>query len=182
MWKKVIFFACSIDSVCVKAKWKVNNVFMLATKETLTFHCTDSSIMLLDSVNTCWLKDFQIKHTDRFTNFWSHFRDRLELLTPFLEHLVSEGSQDVNVHNALGKIAIDTNNNPEQFLSTNPYYDSLVVGKYCEKRDSTLAVANVTMSLWTWLEGTPCSSFKQGGSLSLVTLLSLRFKCGTNIK
>jgi clathrin heavy chain len=60
---------------------------------------------------------------------------------------VSEGSQDVNVHNALGKIAIDTNNNPEQFLSTNPYYDSLVVGKYCEKRDSTLAVANVTMSL-----------------------------------
>ncbi|KAK9014570.1 hypothetical protein V6N11_005724 [Hibiscus sabdariffa] len=32
------------------------------------------------------------------------------------------------------------NNNPEHFLTTNPYYDSRVVGKYCEKRDPTLAV------------------------------------------
>eukprot|EP00850_Spirogloea_muscicola_P021740 SM000260S09936 [mRNA] locus=s260:121843:132691:+ [translate_table: standard] len=67
-------------------------------------------------------------------------RNRLRLLTQFLEHLVSEGSQDVHVHNALGKIIIDTNNNPEHFLNTNPYYDSRVVGKYCEKRDPTLAV------------------------------------------
>jgi len=28
-----------------------------------------------------------------------------------------------------GKVIIDTNNNPEHFLSTNPFYDSLVVGK-----------------------------------------------------
>lgn len=68
------------------------------------------------------------------------FRNRLRLLTQFLEHLVSEGSQDVHVHNALGKIIIDSNNNPEHFLTTNPYYDSKVVGKYCEKRDPTLAV------------------------------------------
>ncbi|XP_065618200.1 clathrin heavy chain 1 [Quercus suber] len=67
-------------------------------------------------------------------------RNRLRLLTQFLEHLVSEGSQDVHVHNALGKIIIDSNNNPEHFLTTNPYYDSRVVGKYCEKRDPTLAV------------------------------------------
>ncbi|KAL1533146.1 Clathrin heavy chain, variant 2 [Salvia divinorum] len=67
-------------------------------------------------------------------------RNRLCLLTQFLEHLVSEGSQDVHVHNALGKIIIDSNNNPEHFLTTNPYYDSRVVGKYCEKRDPTLAV------------------------------------------
>jgi hypothetical protein len=53
---------------------------------------------------------------------------------------VSEGSQDVHVHNALGKIIIDSNNNPEHFLTSNPYYDSRVVGKYCEKRDPTLAV------------------------------------------
>jgi len=53
---------------------------------------------------------------------------------------VSEGSQDVHVHNALGKIIIDSNNNPEHFLTTNPFYDSRVVGKYCEKRDPTLAV------------------------------------------
>ena len=67
-------------------------------------------------------------------------RNRLRLLTQFLEHLVSEGSQDTHVHNALGKIIIDSNNNPEHFLTTNPYYDSKVVGKYCEKRDPTLAV------------------------------------------
>ena len=53
---------------------------------------------------------------------------------------MSEGSQDVHVHNALGMIIIDSNNNPEHFLTTNPYYDSRVVGKYCEKRDPTLAV------------------------------------------
>jgi clathrin heavy chain len=56
-------------------------------------------------------------------------RHRLKLLTPFLEHLIGEGSTDPHVHNALGKIIIDTNNNPEHFLTTNPYYDSLVVGK-----------------------------------------------------
>ena len=72
-------------------------------------------------------------------SFFMH-RNRLRLLTQFLEHLVSEGSQDVHVHNALGKIIIDSNNNPEHFLTTNPYYDSRVVGKYCEKRDPTLAV------------------------------------------
>lgn len=64
---------------------------------------------------------------------------RLKLLNPFLEHLVSEGSHDPHVHNALGKIIIDSNNNPEHFLTTNPYYDSLVVGKYSEKRDPNLA-------------------------------------------
>lgn len=66
-------------------------------------------------------------------------RNRLKLLTPFLEHLISEGSTDAHVHDALGKIIIDTNNNPEHFLTTNPYYDSIVVGKYAEKRDPTLA-------------------------------------------
>ena len=43
------------------------------------------------------------------------------------------------MHNALGKIIVDSNNNPEHFLTTNPYYDSLIVGKYCEKRDPNLA-------------------------------------------
>jgi clathrin heavy chain len=36
-------------------------------------------------------------------------------------------------------VIIDTNNNPEHFLTTNPFYDSLVVGKYAEKRDPNLA-------------------------------------------
>ncbi|KAK7323836.1 hypothetical protein VNO77_27332 [Canavalia gladiata] len=45
----------------------------------------------------------------------------------FLEHLVSKGSQDVQVHNILGKTNIDSNNNLERFLITNPCYDSRVV-------------------------------------------------------
>ncbi len=53
-------------------------------------------------------------------------RNRLKLLNPFLEHLVSEGSTDPAVHNALGKIIVDSNNNPEHFLTTNPYYESQV--------------------------------------------------------
>merc|ERR1719271_1026294 len=56
-----------------------------------------------------------------------------------VEPLVLEGSQDPHVHNALGKIAVESNTNPEHFLTTNPYYDSLVVGKFCEKRDPNLA-------------------------------------------
>ena len=53
-------------------------------------------------------------------------RNRLKLLNPFLEHLVSEGSTDPAVHNALGKIIVESNNNPEHFLTTNPYYESKV--------------------------------------------------------
>ena len=66
-------------------------------------------------------------------------RNKLSLLTPLLEQLVSEGSKDPQVHNALGKILIDTNNNPEHFLTTNPYYESAVVGKFAERRDPGLA-------------------------------------------
>jgi len=66
-------------------------------------------------------------------------RNRLKMLTPFLEHLVSEGSTDAQVHNALGMILIDSNSNPEHFLTTNEHYDSKVIGKYCEKRDPNLA-------------------------------------------
>lgn len=35
-------------------------------------------------------------------------RNRLKLLTPFLEHLISEGSQDPHVHNALGERMLDS--------------------------------------------------------------------------
>jgi len=43
------------------------------------------------------------------------------------------------VHNALMKIYIDMNNRPEEYLVSNNYYDSKVVGEYCEKRDPQLA-------------------------------------------
>ena len=66
-------------------------------------------------------------------------RNRLKLLSAFLEQLVQEGSTDPHVHNGIAKITIDANNNPEHFLTTNQHYDSRVVGKYAEKRDPTLA-------------------------------------------
>jgi clathrin heavy chain len=66
-------------------------------------------------------------------------RNRLKLIMPWLESRVHEGSVEPATHNALAKIYIDGNNNAERFLKENPYYDSKVVGKYCEKRDPHLA-------------------------------------------
>lgn len=66
-------------------------------------------------------------------------RNRLKLLLPWLESRIHEGSVEPATHNALAKIYIDSNNNPERFLKENGYYDSRVVGKYCEKRDPHLA-------------------------------------------
>jgi clathrin heavy chain len=66
-------------------------------------------------------------------------RNRLKLLLPFLEAIPADGNQQQAVFNALAKIYIDSNNNPEKFLKENDQYDTLIVGKYCEKRDPNLA-------------------------------------------
>lgn len=66
-------------------------------------------------------------------------RNRLKLLLPWLESRVQEGCVEPATHNALAKIYIDSNNNPERFLKENQFYNSNVVGKYCEKRDPHLA-------------------------------------------
>lgn len=66
-------------------------------------------------------------------------RNRLKLLLPFLENTLAQGNQQQAVYNALAKIYIDSNNDPEKFLKENDQYDSLIVGKYCEKRDPNLA-------------------------------------------
>ena len=66
-------------------------------------------------------------------------RNRLKLLLPFLEATLLSGNQQQAVYNALAKIYIDSNNNPEKFLKENDQYDTLTVGKYCEKRDPNLA-------------------------------------------
>ncbi|XP_023236674.1 clathrin heavy chain 1 [Centruroides sculpturatus] len=66
-------------------------------------------------------------------------RNRLKLLLSWLEMRVHEGCNEAATHNALAKIYIDSNNNPERFLKENQFYDSRVVGKYCEKRDPHLA-------------------------------------------
>jgi clathrin heavy chain len=65
-------------------------------------------------------------------------RNRLKLLLPFLEATLAAGNQQQAVYNALAKIYIDSNNNPEAFLKENDQYDPLVIGKYCEKRDPSL--------------------------------------------
>ena len=46
-------------------------------------------------------------------------RNRLKLILPWLEARVQAGSQDPPIYNALAKIYIDSNNNPEQFLKDN---------------------------------------------------------------
>lgn len=66
-------------------------------------------------------------------------RNRLKLLLPWLETRVHDGCNEPATHNALAKIYIDSNNNPERFLKENQWYDSRVVGRYCEKRDPHLA-------------------------------------------
>eukprot|EP00746_Dinoflagellata_sp_MGD_P128868 gnl/MRDRNA2_/MRDRNA2_63153_c0_seq1.p1 gnl/MRDRNA2_/MRDRNA2_63153_c0~~gnl/MRDRNA2_/MRDRNA2_63153_c0_seq1.p1 ORF type:complete len:1693 (+),score=391.73 gnl/MRDRNA2_/MRDRNA2_63153_c0_seq1:1-5079(+) len=67
-------------------------------------------------------------------------RNRLKVILPWLEQRVAEGNQTPSLHNALAKIYIDTNRDPESFLKSNAFYDSAVVGKYCEERDPHLAV------------------------------------------
>lgn len=66
-------------------------------------------------------------------------QNRLKILLPFLESTLNSGNQQQAVYNALAKIYIDSNHNPEQFLKENDLYDTLTVGKYCEKRDPNLA-------------------------------------------
>ncbi|KAI4902079.1 hypothetical protein NFI96_027316, partial [Prochilodus magdalenae] len=66
-------------------------------------------------------------------------RNRLKLLSSWLEARAQEGSEEPATHNALAKIYIDSNNSPERFLRENTYYDSATVGRYCEKRDPHLA-------------------------------------------
>ena len=66
-------------------------------------------------------------------------RNRIRIIQPWLEARVAEGSTDPSLHNAMAKVTIDGNKDPENFLKTNSFYDSLVVGKYCEQRDPHLA-------------------------------------------
>lgn len=66
-------------------------------------------------------------------------RNRLKILLPFLEKTLEGGSTDQEVFNTLAKIYIDSNNSPEKFLQENDNYDTLSVGRYCEKRDPYLA-------------------------------------------
>ena len=54
-------------------------------------------------------------------------RNRMKLLLPWLENRLNEGSDDPEVHNALAKIYIDLNNNPEAFLRSNQVWQIRLV-------------------------------------------------------
>ena len=66
-------------------------------------------------------------------------RNRLRIIQPWLEARVAEGSTETALHNAMAKVVIDLNKDPEGYLKSNAFYDSAVVGKYCEQRDPHLA-------------------------------------------
>lgn len=67
-------------------------------------------------------------------------RNKLRVLESWLDGRVNEGNQIPAIHNALAKIKIDTNQDPETYLQNNQFYDAKVVGKFCEERDPHLAV------------------------------------------
>ncbi|KAH3900868.1 probable Clathrin heavy chain [Saccharomycodes ludwigii] len=66
-------------------------------------------------------------------------RNKLKILLPFLQESLDHGIEEQAIYNALAKIYIDSNNSPEKFLKENDKYDTLNVGRYCEKRDPYLA-------------------------------------------
>ena len=66
-------------------------------------------------------------------------RNRERLLETWLEQRANEGNNLPSIHNALAKIAIDFDKNPEKFLSENRFYDVKLIGKYAEQRDPHLA-------------------------------------------
>lgn len=74
-------------------------------------------------------------------------RSKLSTLESWLEERVAENIQIPAIHNAMAKIKVDTNQNPQQFLKTNKFYDSRVVGKFCEDRDPHLAVLAYSRNL-----------------------------------
>ena len=67
-------------------------------------------------------------------------RGKLRTLTQWLEQRYEERIQDPALHNALAKIYIDSGNKDVQdFLIKNQFYDSKVIGKYCEERNPDFA-------------------------------------------
>ena len=66
-------------------------------------------------------------------------RHKLKYLQGWLEQRANEGNTTPALHNALAIIYIDLNKDPQTFLINNQYYDSKVVGKYCEERNADLA-------------------------------------------
>ena len=66
-------------------------------------------------------------------------RNRLRMLQSWLEQKVTEGNIDPALHNAIGKIYVTINKDPQTFLRENRFYEPIVLGKFCEKLDPYFA-------------------------------------------
>jgi clathrin heavy chain len=78
----------------------------------LDVHCDETTIKgLLASVTGYFQIDELVHEVEQ--------RNRLKLILPWLEPRVQSGSQNPAVFNAMAKIYIDSNSNPEVFLKEN---------------------------------------------------------------
>ena len=67
-------------------------------------------------------------------------RGKIRMLTTWLEARYEERNQEPALHNALAMIYIDSGSKDAQdFLIKNQFYDSKIIGKYCEERNPDLA-------------------------------------------
>ncbi|CAM9371246.1 unnamed protein product, partial [Choristocarpus tenellus] len=98
----------------------------------LDLDCSEDFIrQLLNSVGHACPVDELVEQVDK--------RNRLRLLQPWLEAMVSTGNTETATHNAIGKIYVTLNKDPKTFLTNNHFYDPKVLGRYCEKLDPSLA-------------------------------------------
>jgi len=70
---------------------------------------------------------------------FTRFARSILSVQPWLEAGVATGSTDTVTHNSLGKIYVTMNREPKQFLETNMFYDSRVLGNFCEPLDPALS-------------------------------------------
>lgn len=68
-------------------------------------------------------------------------RGRLALILPWMEARIEEGLSDPLLNNAVAKVRIELNKEPEKFLADNPNYDPREIGRFCEDKDPHMAVA-----------------------------------------
>ena len=78
----------------------------------LDVDCDETTIKnLLNSVTGTFPIDELVDEVEK--------RNRLKLILPWLESRIQQGQTDPAIYNAVAKIAIDSNNNPEAFLKEN---------------------------------------------------------------
>lgn len=98
----------------------------------LELNCDENYIkQLLLSIRVCPIDEL----VDNFEQ-----RGKLRMLTQWLESRYEERVQEPSLHNALAKIYIDSGaKDAQSFLINNQFYDSHIIGKYCEDKNPDLA-------------------------------------------